>query len=137
MADRNVFGNIVGSLAALELSHGAPWLVAENAILAVIMIVLVGASGFSIAGALNARVFQIATQAPTPAASVNTSAFNVGNALGPAVGACVIAIGFGLPATVVAAIVLALSALVVVAVAIRVERSRAQRSETTLAGAAY
>ena len=136
LADRNIFGNIVGSLAALALSLGALWLVADRAILAVIMIVLVGASGFSIAGALNARVFQIATQAPTLAASVNTSAFNVGNALGPAVGAWVIAAGFGFPATVVAAIVLALAALVVVAVAIRVERSWSPQAESTLAEAA-
>ena len=57
------------------------------------MIVLVGASG-SPRRDLNARVFQIATQAPTLAASVNTSAFNVGNALSdPAVGAWVIASG--------------------------------------------
>ena len=135
LADRNIFGNIVGSLTALALSLGALWLVADHAILAVIMIVLVGASGFSIAGALNARVFQIATQAPTLAASVNTSAFNVGNALGPAVGAWVIAAGFGFPATVVAAIVLALAALVVVAVAIRVERIWERRSEPALAEA--
>ena len=135
LADRNIFGNIVGSLTALALNLGALWLVADHAILAVIMIVLVGASGFSIAGALNARVFQIATQAPTLAASVNTSAFNVGNALGPAVGAWVIAAGFGFPATVVAAIVLALAALVVVAVAIRVERIWERRSEPALAEA--
>ena len=136
LADRNIFGNIVGSLTALALSLGALWLVADNAILAVIMIVLVGASGFSIAGALNARVFQIATQAPTLAASVNTSAFNVGNAVGPAVGAWVIAAGFGFPSTVIAAIVLALAALVMVAVAIRVERAWARRSEPILAEAA-
>ncbi|WP_152346179.1 MFS transporter [Brevibacterium sp. CFH 10365] len=135
LADRNIFGNIVGSLAALVLSLGALWLVADDAILAVIMIVLVGASGFSIAGALNSRVFQIATQAPTLAASANTSAFNVGNALGPAVGAWVIAAGFGFPATVVAAIVLALAALVVVAVAIRVERTWVRQTESTLAEA--
>ena len=136
LADRNIFGNIVGSLTALALSLGALWLVADHAILAGVMIVLVGASGFSIAGALNARVFQIATQAPTLAASVNTSAFNVGNALGPAVGAWVIAAGFGFPATVVAAIVLALAALVVVAVAIRVERSWTPQSVSILAEAA-
>ena len=136
LADRNIFGNIVGSLTALALSLGALWLVADNAILAVIIIVLVGASGFSIAGALNARVFQIATQAPTLAASVNTSAFNVGNAVGPAVGAWVIAAGFGFPSTVIAAIVLALAALVVVAVAIGVERKWARRSEPILAEAA-
>lgn len=121
-ADRNIFGNIVGSLIALAISLFALWLVAENGWAAIVMIVLVGASGFSIAGALNARVFQIATQAPTLAASVNTSAFNVGNAIGPALGAAVIALGWGFTAPVVVAIVLAVAALGVAAIAIRGER---------------
>ncbi|MDN5774776.1 MAG: hypothetical protein L0H43_13390, partial [Brevibacterium aurantiacum] len=47
---------------------------------------------------------------------------NVGNAIGPALGAAVIALGWGFTAPVVVAIVLALASLVVVAVAIRVER---------------
>ncbi|MBM6591681.1 Cmx/CmrA family chloramphenicol efflux MFS transporter [Brevibacterium sp. RIT 803] len=121
-ADRNIFGNIIGSLAALALSLFALWLVADTGWAAIVVIVLIGASGFSIAGALNARVFQIATQAPTLAASVNTSAFNVGNAVGPALGAAVIALGWGFKAPVAVAIVLALASLVVVAAAIRVER---------------
>ncbi|MDN5806329.1 MAG: MFS transporter [Brevibacterium sp.] len=121
-ADRNIFGNIIGSLAALALSLFALWLVADTGWAAIVMIVLIGASGFSIAGALNARVFQIATQAPTLAASVNTSAFNVGNAIGPALGAGVIALGWGFKAPLVVAILLALASLVLVAVAIRVER---------------
>lgn len=121
-ADRNIFGNVVGSLIALAISLFALWLVADTGWAAIVMIVLIGASGFSIAGALNARVFQIATQAPTLAASVNTSAFNVGNAVGPALGAAVIALGWGFKAPVAVAIVLALASLVVVAAAIRVER---------------
>lgn len=124
-ADRNIFGNIIGSLVALALSLFALWMVAGIGWAAIIMIVLVGASGFSIAGALNARVFQIATQAPTLAASVNTSAFNVGNAIGPAFGAAVIALGWGFKAPVVVAILLALASLGVVAVAMRVERKLA------------
>lgn len=127
-ADRNVFANIIGSLAALAISLFALWLVADNGWAAIVMIVLIGASGFSIAGALNARVFQIATQAPTLAASVNTSAFNVGNAIGPALGAAVIALGWGFKAPVVVAVLLALAALVVVAVAIRIERTWSARA---------
>ncbi|MGO2860310.1 MAG: Cmx/CmrA family chloramphenicol efflux MFS transporter [Brevibacterium sp.] len=123
LADRSIFGNIIGSLAALALSLLALWLVADNGWATIVMIVLVGASGFSIAGALNARVFQIATQAPTLAASVNTSAFNVGNAAGPALGGAVIALGWGFRAPVLVAIVLALAALALVWVALRVERS--------------
>lgn len=126
-ADRNIFGNIIGSLAALSLSLFALWLVADTGWATIVMIVLIGASGFSIAGALNARVFQIATQAPTLAASVNTSAFNVGNAIGPALGAAVIALGWGFKAPVVVAILLALASLIVVAVAIRVERAWSAR----------
>lgn len=131
-ADRNIFGNIIGSLVALVLSLFALWLVADTGWAAIIMIVLVGASGFSIAGALNARVFQIATQAPTLAASVNTSAFNVGNAIGPALGAAVIALGWGFKAPVVVAILLALASLVLVAVAIRVERAWSARNCTAM-----
>lgn len=118
LADRTV----VGSLTALAISLFALWLVADVGWAAIVAMVLVGASGFSIAGALNARVFQIATEAPTLAASVNTSAFNVGNALGPAAGAAVIALGWGFRAPVIVAILLALTALVVAGIAIRVER---------------
>jgi DHA1 family chloramphenicol resistance protein-like MFS transporter len=132
LADRNVFGNIIGSLIALTLSLGALWLSADNSVIAIIMIVLVGASGFSIAGALNARVFQIATQAPTLAASVNTSAFNVGNAIGPALGGWVIAAGLGFRAPVIVAIGLAVAALVIVAVAIRVESRLSQKDGRVL-----
>lgn len=129
LADRSVFGNIVGSLTALAVSLLALWFVAGVGWAAIVVIVLIGASGFSIAGALNARVFQIATEAPTLAASVNTPAFNVGNALGPAVGAAVIALGWGFRAPVVVAVLLAVVALLVAAVAIRVERAWKRATE--------
>lgn len=122
-ADKNVFGNIFGGLAAMALSLFALWLVVDNAWAAIAMIVLIGASGFSIAGALNARVFQIATQAPTLAASVNSSAFNVGNAIGPALGGAVIALGWGFTAPLVVAIFLALAAVLVAMVAVWIERN--------------
>ncbi|MCM1013250.1 MULTISPECIES: MFS transporter [unclassified Brevibacterium] len=133
LADRTVFGNIVGSLTALAISLFALWLVADVGWAAIVAMVLVGASGFSIAGALNARVFQIATEAPTLAASVNTSAFNVGNALGPAAGAAVIALGWGFRAPVIVAILLALTALLVAGIAIRFERRWRARDQQSLA----
>ena len=100
LADRNLFGNMIGSLIALSLSLVLLALVASVAWAAIVAIVLVGLSGFSIAGALNARVFQVAGAAPTLASSVNTSAFNVGNAVGPALGAAVLAAGAPPTATV-------------------------------------
>lgn len=59
---------------------------------------------------------------------MNTSAFNVGNAIGPTLGAGVIALGWGFKAPVLVAILLALAALVVVAVAIRFERAWSARA---------
>lgn len=100
LADRNLFANMIGSLAALAASFVLLALVAPWWPAAVGAIVLVGFSGFSIAGALNARVFQVASGAPTLAASVNTSAFNVGNAAGPALGALALTLGLPIVSTV-------------------------------------
>lgn len=55
-----------------------------------------GLFAFSLGGVLNARVFQMADAAPTLAAAVNVSAFNVGNMLGPWLGGCFLASGAGL-----------------------------------------
>lgn len=114
LADRNLFGNLIGSLVSLAAALALLWLVAPVWPAAVAAVALVGATGFSIAGALNARVFQIATSAPTLAASMNTAAFNVGNALGPALGGAVIALGLGFRAPLLVGIALALGALALV-----------------------
>jgi len=100
LADRNLFANMIGSLVALTAAFVLLALVVRWAPAAVAAVVLVGVSGFSIAGALNARVFQVAGGAPTLAAAVNTSAFNVGNAVGPALGAALLAAGAPVTATV-------------------------------------
>ncbi|MFP5071513.1 MFS transporter [Pseudonocardia nantongensis] len=55
-----------------------------------------GFIAFMAAAPLNARVFALAGAAPTLASATNTSAFNVGNSLGPALGGVVIAAGWGL-----------------------------------------
>jgi len=129
IADRNLFGNLVGSLAGTAGSFVLLWIAAPVAPLAIIAVVLVGVSGFSIAGALNARVFAIAGGAPTLAAAMNTAAFNVGNAVGPALGGAVIAAGLGFRAPAVVAAVLAAAGLVVVLVVMRVEGVRLRTSK--------
>lgn len=100
VADRSLFGNIFVSLAAMTVVLMGLAIVAESLVGAVVGVFLVGLTGFSIAGALNARVFAVAGDAPTLAAATNTSAFNVGNALGPWLGGLVITAGWGYPATV-------------------------------------
>ncbi|GAA4845642.1 MFS transporter [Luteimicrobium xylanilyticum] len=127
IADRNLWGNLLGSLVATAASllllaavASVPW-AAFGAVL------LVGMSGFSIAGALNARVFQIAAGAPTLAASMNTAAFNVGNAVGPALGGAVIALGLGYRAPLLVGVVLAAGALATTVVAMRRDGIRVRR----------
>lgn len=117
LADRGLFANMIGSLVALAAAFILLALVARWWLPAVLAIVLIGLSGFSIAGALNARVFQVAGGAPTLAASVNTSAFNVGNAAGPALGAAALTLGLPVVTTVWIGAVLAVLALVLALVA--------------------
>ncbi|HWK90927.1 MAG TPA: Cmx/CmrA family chloramphenicol efflux MFS transporter [Luteimicrobium sp.] len=119
IADRNLFGNMLGSLAATAASLLLLAAVASVTWAAVGAVLLVGMSAFSIAGALNARVFQIAAGAPTLAASMNTAAFNVGNAVGPALGGAVIALGLGYRAPVFVGVALVLGAVATTLVAMR------------------
>ncbi|GGC68622.1 MFS transporter [Hoyosella rhizosphaerae] len=133
LADSNIFGTIFVGLTLMSLSLLAVAASASNQIALPIAITAVGATGYIVAPALNARIFAIAGAAPTLAAAVNTSAFNVGNALGPALGAvAVTAAGYRMPAYV--AVVVTLLALAVTAVAYRESRIEAVR-ETELVSA--
>jgi len=127
IADRNLWGNLLGSLVATAASLLLLAAVASIPWAAFGAVLLVGMSGFSIAGALNARVFQIAADAPTLAASMNTAAFNVGNAVGPALGGAVIALGLGYRAPLFVGVVLALGALATTLVAMRHDGIRVRR----------
>ncbi|MFK4089025.1 Cmx/CmrA family chloramphenicol efflux MFS transporter [Kribbella sp. NPDC020789] len=82
-ADRRPFTTLTVALTGLgvaaivlALGAGTPWL-------AVPAVILVGAFGFANNPAVNARVFSLAGSAPTLAAALNVSAFNVGITLGP------------------------------------------------------
>lgn len=81
---------------------------------AAIGLVVWGAAAFGIAPSVQMRVMQAASQAPGLASSVNIGAFNLGNALGAALGGLVIDLGFGYAAIPVAGAVLAAAALGVV-----------------------
>ncbi|GAC70923.1 Cmx/CmrA family chloramphenicol efflux MFS transporter [Gordonia soli] len=125
--DRNMLLNVVVSLIAIVASLLLLILVSGSAVGAVITVVLLGVSAFSIAASINGRVLGFAGDAPTLAAAVNVSAFNVGNALGPWLGGLVIAAGLGVVAPTWVAVGLALGALAVVAVSARVERATPAR----------
>ncbi|NYE94954.1 DHA1 family chloramphenicol resistance protein-like MFS transporter [Psychromicrobium silvestre] len=121
-ADRNPMLNVLLSLSTMALALLALLLTAGNPWGLIISTFFFGVTGFSIAAALNSRVFGFAGNAPTLAASVSTSAFNIGNALGPWLGGLVIGLGLGLRAPIWISITLAVLAVVVALISRQVEK---------------
>ncbi|WP_051266742.1 Cmx/CmrA family chloramphenicol efflux MFS transporter [Nakamurella lactea] len=111
IADRNMLGNVFGSLLAMTGTLLLLLVLAGSGWWAAAAVFAFGAAGFSIAAALNGRVFAFAGTAPTLAAGINVSAFNLGNAVGPWLGGLVIGAGLGYRAPLWAAIGLGLLAL--------------------------
>ncbi|NEW52054.1 MFS transporter [Nocardia cyriacigeorgica] len=101
-----VMGLIITSvLIALTAVHIAPM---------VLLAIALGAFGFGTNPVLNSRVFALAPDAPTMAAAVNTSAFNVGITVGPWLGGVALTAGFGYSTTAWIGAALGLAALVLV-----------------------
>ncbi len=76
-----------------------------------IVIPLWAFASFAIIPPLQMRVMEAAAEAPTLASAMNIGAFNLGNALGAALGGAVIGAGLGYPAV---SLAMAASALAVV-----------------------
>ncbi|MFD3942275.1 Cmx/CmrA family chloramphenicol efflux MFS transporter [Streptomyces sp. NPDC058579] len=68
---------------------------AENTVVTVALIFVLGLAGYVTNPILQSRVFVVAPGAPTLVGATNTSAFNVGNTLAPAFGGMTISAGFG------------------------------------------
>ncbi|MDT9690257.1 MFS transporter [Streptomyces sp. P9(2023)] len=68
---------------------------AENTVVTVALIFVLGLAGYVTNPILQSRVFVVAPGAPTLVGATNTSAFNVGNTLAPAFGGLTISAGFG------------------------------------------
>lgn len=97
-----------------------PFLLASQ-IGAAIGLFLFGLATFGIVPPVQTRVMQVAAAAPGLASSLNIGAFNLGNALGAVIGGAVISTGIGLEAVSWAGAAVAVSGLVVVFLAGRVE----------------
>ncbi|MCJ2116818.1 MFS transporter [Methylobacterium sp. J-001] len=95
LADRSVDGTIIGSLAAqIAILVLFAWGMHGEAPAAV-LIVLWGVASFAIVPPLQMRVMDEARAAPNLASAMNIGAFNLGNAIGAAVGGGVIDAGLG------------------------------------------
>ena len=112
MADRSIDRTLVGSFAVLAgvlvLFAGVMhWpLPVAGAIL------IWGIASFAIVPPLQMRVMEAAGDAPNLASAMNIGAFNLGNAIGAALGGGVIGAGLGLPAVSLAGAAMAAAALV-------------------------
>ncbi|AQZ34710.1 MFS transporter [Pseudomonas sp. LPH1] len=81
--------------------------------------------GFALVPALQVRLMNVAGEAQTLAAALNHSAFNISNAIGASLGGLTISMGFGWASTGFVGGLLALLGIVLMAISLFVERSRA------------
>lgn len=125
IADAHLFGTMYGGIAASTAVLALLALLAESTAAAIALALMLGVTAFTTAPALNARMFNVASAAPTLAGATTTASFNIGNTVGPWLGGLVISAGWGYPA--VAWTGAALAALGVGATALA---SRVQRRES-------
>lgn len=118
-ADRSVDRTLIVTLGGLTVILIAfAWLMPFAAPTPLI-IFLWGVASFALVPPLQVRVMSAAEDAPNLASSVNIGAFNLGNALGAALGGGVIASGFDYPAVALAGAATAAIGLVTVLFTIR------------------
>ncbi|WP_010185871.1 MFS transporter [Sphingomonas sp. PAMC 26605] len=122
-ADRSVDRTLIVTLLALTLILIAFALLMPFKAPAAILIFVWGVASFALVPPLQVRVMHAAADAPNLASAVNIGAFNLGNAIGAALGGGVIALGLGYPAVALAGA--ASSALGLVAVVVSVRRRQA------------
>lgn len=101
-ADRSVDRTLIVTLAALAALLFALAVLMPYAAPTAILVFFWGVATFALVPPLQVRVMTAAADAPNLASSVNIGAFNLGNAIGAALGGAVIAGGLGYPAVAVA-----------------------------------
>jgi len=101
-ADRSIDLTLALTLASLAAILIGLAVLMPHAAPTAILIFLWGVASFALVPPLQVRVMAAAADAPNLASSVNIGAFNLGNALGAALGGGVIASGLGYPAVALA-----------------------------------
>jgi DHA1 family chloramphenicol resistance protein-like MFS transporter len=133
-ADARPFLSLYTGVAGLIVTSAALALGAPVAALAVPLIFLLGAFGFATNPALNTRVFTLAKDAPTLAAALNVSSFNVGITVGPWLGGLAIAAGLGYPSVAWIGAAIGVVSLGTVALAAGLQRRGPGVAETVESG---
>ncbi len=114
MADRSIDRTLIVFLLVEAATMIAfPWLAASKAGTAIGLLVW-GIAAFALVPPVQMRVMRAATEAPGLASSVNIGAFNLGNAIGAALGAAVLDAGMGYAAVMFSGAALTVLALLLV-----------------------
>jgi MFS transporter, DHA1 family, inner membrane transport protein len=121
-ADRALAPSLVVSFSLLTVVLVVFGLTAQSQVLAIIMLLLMGAAGFASVPALQLRIMRYAQDAPTMASGSNIAAFNVGNTIGPLLSGLAIGAGFGFTSPLWVGALLTVIALIVVGVATAMSR---------------
>ncbi|UJX46161.1 MFS transporter [Xanthobacter sp. YC-JY1] len=130
-ADRSLDGTLIGSLTAVAvlLVLFVPGM--RSHLATVPLVFLWGIASFALVPPLQMRVVHEASEAPHLASAMNIGAFNLGNALGAALGGAVIDAGLGYPAVSLAGAGTALAGL---AFTLLLRRSRQRLKAATACG---
>ena len=124
LADRSVERTLMTMLTIMALTLLAFTVLMQWPATAAIAILIWGIASFAIVPPLQMRVMDAASDAPNLASAMNIGAFNLGNAIGAALGGGVIGAGLGLPA-----VSLAGAAMAAVALAMLLAFRRQPRAE--------
>jgi DHA1 family inner membrane transport protein len=116
-ADRALIPSLAVSLSLLTVVLVVFALTAQSQVLTIVMLVLMGVTGFAAVPALQLRIMRYAQDAPTMASGSNIAAFNVGNAIGPMLSGLAIGSGFGFTSPLWVGAMLTVIALIVVGAA--------------------
>lgn len=128
LADRALVPGLFVSMTALGVLLAAFVIASHNPYTALVLVFGVGAVGASMVPGLQTRLMDVAADAQTLAASLNHAALNIANAFGAWIGGVVIAAGYGYTAPAAVGALLAVAGLVVLTVAVAMERRSARSS---------
>lgn len=128
-ANRSVSRTLYGLFALLALTMVLFPLMARDTVTAGTMLVIWGAASFGIVPPLQVKVMQVASEAQALASSVNIGAFNLGNAVGAALGASVLANGGDYAGVSYAGAAVAAAGLVVLRITLRRTKSQKPASD--------
>jgi DHA1 family chloramphenicol resistance protein-like MFS transporter len=122
IADAHLFGVLLSGMSASTVLLVALALLGQYAVAAAVLALLLGVSAFYTAPALNARMFNVAADAPILAGATTTAAFNLGNTGGPWIGGAAIDAGLGFASTAWAGAALTVAAGVLTTISLRLHR---------------